>query len=135
MSTEMSGFRFHHAEVVLIVDDEELLREVVSLMISERGGVPEVAASGIEAMTVFSADPNRFHSVFLDFSMPGMNGFDTWRKMRALKPDLRAVICSGLRITREVEEAWRRRELEFLQKPFLENDLFASLSRLHESKG
>lgn len=102
---------------VLVVDDEDLVRNVSRLMLERLGYTVHVAASGPEALTQFERHPD-IRVVLLDVSMPGMSGLDTMRALRGLDPDLRFVLTSGFGEQDAAERMPGEEPAGFLQKPF-----------------
>ena len=106
-----------HGATVLVVDDDELVRELLADFLAEAGLAVVVAKSGPEALDVYRARPDEFGLVLLDLTMPGMGGEETLRRLRAIDPAARIILCSGY----SREEATRGFEdlnlAGFLQKP------------------
>lgn len=102
---------------VLVVDDDELVRGLLADFLAEAELAVVVAASGAEAVDLYRARPDEFGLVLLDLTMPGMGGEETLRRLRAIDPGVRIVLCSGY----SREEATRGFEelnlAGFLQKP------------------
>jgi len=80
---------------VLVVEDEETVRAVASAMLRLLGLRVEAAADGEAAVARFAAEPGRFRLVLLDLLMPGLTGEQTLVRLRAIRPDLRALLMSG----------------------------------------
>ena len=103
---------------VLIVDDEETIVAVGAQML-ERLGFSTMTASGGElALELFREHHEEIVCVLLDLMMPNMDGEETFREMRQLRPDLKVVLCSGY----NEQEATRRFDSSqlagFIQKPY-----------------
>lgn len=118
-----------NSPTVLVVDDEELMREVVTIMIEENGGQAITASDGQEAVEVVQARGSEIDIVVMDFSMPRLNGFEAFVKMRELKPTLPVILASGLVMTKEVMELKAKGEIDFLGKPFPELELVKAINR------
>jgi two-component system cell cycle sensor histidine kinase/response regulator CckA len=104
---------------VLLVDDEAALLGVVAEMLVEWFGLETVTASdGQEALEIFSRAPAAFDLVILDATMPRMGGVEAFRAMRALRPDLPGLLCSGYSPPLCREEAVAEGFVGFLKKPF-----------------
>jgi CheY-like chemotaxis protein len=101
---------------VLVVDDEEILRDITAAMLTSLGYTVFLAASGEEA--VASLEDNKPDLVLLDMLMPGMNGYETYRAMVRKSPGQRAVIISGYSETNDLEKARKLGVGGFLRKPF-----------------
>ncbi|MCB0320572.1 MAG: response regulator [Bdellovibrionales bacterium] len=112
--------------LILYVDDEELLREVASIMIEDHGGRCIVACDGRDALTKFQEQSGEIDFVYMDYSMPEMNGYETIVEIRKIRPDIPIVVVSGLDISPEVEELRQQGKVGFLSKPFREVDLIDS---------
>jgi len=78
---------------ILVVDDEEAVGYVFERYLSIKGYRVSVAYSGEQALDAFRADAPDV--VITDFKMPGMNGDELLRRLRALQPGLPAVLISA----------------------------------------
>jgi PAS domain S-box-containing protein len=83
-------------EHILVVDDEENLREALRRALQTNGYRVTVAASGREALEVYSARPDTFDLVLTDVMMPGINGVELVRAVRALRPAARILVATGM---------------------------------------
>jgi len=119
---------------VLVVDDEELMREVTSLIVEEHGCKAMLARDGQEAVELFSQHKNQISYVFLDFSMPRLNGYEAYLRIREMNPGVGVVFASGLKMTKEVEQLAMKREIVFISKPFHEVELIKALVKLQERR-
>ncbi len=80
---------------VLVVDDEEMVRNLAQTMLERMGFTVLTAADGCEAVEIFEQNPEGFACVLLDLTMPRMDGREALHELRRLRPDVRVVICSG----------------------------------------
>ena len=80
---------------ILVVDDEEAVRIVVSRVVERLGFTAELASDGDEAISLYSNDPTRFVLALVDVRLPGVNGIDIAREFRHLRPELPIVLMSG----------------------------------------
>ena len=102
---------------VLVVDDDDLVRDLLSDFLTEAGLAVVVARSGAEAVELYAARRDEFGLVLLDLTMPGMGGEETLRRLRAIEPGLRIVLCSGYS-REEATHGFEDLNLAgFLQKP------------------
>jgi len=98
-STEKDSVSFSAKGRVLIMDDEEIVRQVLGCMLSKIGYVPEFAVNGEQAIEKYKeaylkSDP--FHLVIMDLTIPGgMGGKETVEKLRSFDPCLKAIVSSG----------------------------------------
>ena len=113
--------------LVLVVDDEEVVRKTTARMLSRVGFEPLSSADGIEAMECIRARGEELRAVILDLTMPRMGGEEVFGRIRALYPNLPVIMASGF----DEKEAERRLAGQgisaFLRKPF---DLHALVNAL-----
>lgn len=109
---------------VLLVDDEELVRASTSYMLAELGYRVIEAACGEEAMQQV-ANGEAFDLLVTDHLMPGINGTDLARLVRASRPGIAILLVSGY-----AEREGLDPELPRLTKPFRKSELAASLAQL-----
>ncbi len=106
------------ANIVLIVDDEEMIREVCTAMFGELGIEAFTANGGEEALRIFREQGERIKLVLLDYSMPGMDGIAVFGELRKISPDIPVLLASGYS-AEEVAERFKGVGLNgFIQKPF-----------------
>ena len=103
---------------VLVVDDEAVMRSAVAQMMPLLGFNHVLAADGREAIETFRNNPAQFTLVLLDLTMPHMDGEQTFKELRRLRPDVCVVLMSGFN-AQEALVGFRDQGLaNFLQKPF-----------------
>lgn len=111
---ELSDVSERLSGTILVVDDEDRVREVLSDMLETLGLDVVTAYDGAVAIEIFRESPGSFRAVILDLAMPTMGGAKTMRALRTIRPDVPVIICTG----------YGDRNLEgtdasaFLQKPF-----------------
>ncbi|HEU4697890.1 MAG TPA: PAS domain-containing protein [Gemmatimonadales bacterium] len=109
--------------VILVADDEEVVRRIARAVLEEQGFTVEVAGTGLEALERIRRAPRRFRLVLLDMVMPVMGGEEAIGQLQALTPDLPVIVTSGygeLEALRRFEGA---RIAGFLPKPFTARQL------------
>jgi two-component system cell cycle sensor histidine kinase/response regulator CckA len=105
------------APVVLVVDDEESIRCVAWEILRYLGYGVETVPCGEEALARIEAG---FHpdAVLLDVVMPGIGGAETFRRLRALRPDLPVIVVSGFTDRASADALAREGVDAVLGKPF-----------------
>ena len=107
-----------NGESILIVDDVEEQRKIASGMLKELGYSALSVSSGEEAVEYLST--NNVDLLVLDMIMdPGMDGFDTYKKIIETRPGQKAIICSGFSETDRVKELQKLGAGEYVRKPLL----------------
>jgi CheY-like chemotaxis protein len=117
---------------VLVVDDEEIMRDVTSIILEDYGAKVFLAEDGEKALEVFASNLDDIEVVCLDFSMPALNGYQVFKAMKEQKSDFVCVFISGLNVTPEVQELVDQGEVKFLSKPFREKELIEAISALRQ---
>jgi two-component system, cell cycle sensor histidine kinase and response regulator CckA len=114
---------------VLLVEDEDMVRKVVSRMLTSRGYEVHAAASGTEAMALFDgAESQDFDLLVTDLMMPDGGGLGVARNLTARIPGLRVLLVSGYSPTGT--EGWDPARFRFLTKPFGAAELSRAIDEL-----
>jgi CheY-like chemotaxis protein len=104
--------------VVLLVDDEASIRTLGARMLSRLGFQVLLAADGREALKLYGEHRREITFVLLDLTMPGMDGRETFEKLRQIDPDVRVVMSSGY-TEEEIGSRFAGEGLAgFVQKPY-----------------
>jgi CheY-like chemotaxis protein len=115
---------------VLFAEDEEMVRELGTLLLNSLGFTVLAAADGREAVELFQAHRQEIVCAMLDLVMPLMDGAEALRELRRLQPDLRVIICSGYDEQRVSSQLKGLGTVAFLQKPYQIADLADKLQAL-----
>jgi len=105
-------------EIVLVVDDEEAVRETTKWALEQHGYSVLLAADGTEAVAAFVEHRKEIHCIICDMMMPHMDGAATIRTIRRLEPTVKMIATSGLPSNGYVAEARGLGALAFLAKPY-----------------
>ncbi|WP_263786851.1 DUF3467 domain-containing protein [Salinibacter grassmerensis] len=108
---------------ILVVDDEEMVRSTVTRLLTLSGHEVDRAASGAEALEVFSAGTHDI--VFTDFGMPEMTGAELAHALKEEAPDLPVVLLTGYT---ETESAHDEVD-DILSKPFKRDELDTAIQK------
>ncbi|HBD94160.1 MAG: hypothetical protein A2015_13980 [Spirochaetes bacterium GWF1_31_7] len=81
--------------VILLAEDDEVLRETTRDLVEALGYDVLTAQNGKEAILVFEDNKDTIDTVILDMAMPVMNGKETFYEIKKIKSDVRVIICSG----------------------------------------
>ncbi len=114
---------------VLVVDDEKLLRNILSRRLRHSGFDVVEACDGEEAIDIFTENPSIIDCVLLDLSMPKRGGEEVHLELRALREDVPIILMSGF-TEREVLDRFKQAKLTgFLQKPVSAVDLVSMIGK------
>ena len=103
-------------EKVLVVDDEEGMRLTLSALLADEGYDVMTVGDGWEAIT--SVREASFGLLIMDIMMPGIDGIDTLREIKKIRPTCRAVMMTGFTSQELVEDAKAEGALGVIYKPF-----------------
>lgn len=115
---------------MLLVDDEETVLSVGRRMLELLGFSVMTAANGIEALAIFREHGASIACVILDLTMPMMNGVETFRELKQIRPDVRVIVTSGYS-EYEISERFAGNTVSgFVQKPYHFEDFAAKLKEV-----
>jgi len=107
---------------ILVVDDEESIRESLKLILDEAGFETVLASSGIECSKILEND-SKFDLISLDIKMPQESGLDTLNKIKASCPNIKVIATTGYHSTEVAREAIKRGASDYIVKPFKAADV------------
>lgn len=81
---------------ILVVDDEESIRELFKIFLAEMGHSVLVAANGQEALTIFAKEAEEIDLIFLDIVMPGISAIEVLSQVKETHPCIPVVMMSGM---------------------------------------
>jgi hypothetical protein len=112
---------------VLVVDDEPSIRALTHDLLTDLGCDVVLAGSGPEALERYAELRGRIDLVVLDIVMPGMNGLETFRRLRRIDSEARVLVASGYSPEGMAADALREGALGFIHKPFRAAELASSV--------
>ena len=122
----------HRALQVLVVDDDKMIRDVIVDLLALFDIQARAASDGADGMSILESSPRAFDVVLMDVQMPGLNGIDATRRIRA-HPELADLPVIALTAGVMADEAQRIRAAgvdALLAKPFMVEDLVDCLRRV-----
>lgn len=114
-------------ESVLVVDDEDIVREPVSAMLQHLGFKVDTAASGDEALEKFKKMPYTF--LLTDIRMPGIDGLELIRIVKKKHPEICAIAMTGYAREYKYVETINAGATDFINKPFGMEEIEAKVRR------
>src|SRR5947209_613532 len=118
---------------ILIVDDEEVLRDVLDAVLRREGFEVVMAASGEEALAVLDEDDN-IDLVILDIMLPGISGIDTLRALRISNPSLPVIIITAFSSIDGAIEAMKFGAFHYIPKPFKNVEVVLTVNKALEQR-
>jgi CheY-like chemotaxis protein len=118
---------------IMIVDDEPQVAEVLATSLQRQGHRTTVVHSGAEALDRIRG--GTYDALFLDVSMPGMNGLDVMAEVRRIRPSLAVVVITGHATADEIEDVKKMGAVDVIQKPSALTHYHQAIERLHPQAG
>jgi CheY-like chemotaxis protein len=110
-------------EHILVMDDEESIRDVVVRSLQQLGYQVVSVGSGRAAIAAFQSNENRFDLVLLDMILPDVSGCEVFARIREIKPDAPVLVMSGYSPAGRVQSLLAAGRSSFIQKPFTVSEL------------
>ncbi len=123
------------SETILLIDDEEQIRDIGKNMLEKVGFQVMLASSGEEALQLFAKEGDRISLVLLDLNMPGMGGFRCLKKLKEQQPDIKVIICTGYLDEETISKIRELNVEDFVHKPFRFSEILPIIrARLSDKK-
>jgi two-component system cell cycle sensor histidine kinase/response regulator CckA len=119
---------------ILVVDDEEIVRDVARAILKTRGYDVLVAGSGDMAMALMRAHAHEICLMLLDASIAGWSGRNSAASLLGINPHLPVIISSGFSPDEAFQHLDADRMLPFLQKPYTASRLRDAVSLALETR-
>jgi PAS domain S-box-containing protein len=114
---------------VLLIDDEDVVREMVTEVLEHEGYDVLVAADGSRGLELFGDRGDGIDVVLLDLSMPGLSGQETFARLVKKRPDVPVILSSGYDHAEATRRFEGRAPAGFIQKPYRPAQLLAEIHR------
>jgi DNA-binding NtrC family response regulator len=117
---------------VLIVDDEEVLRDVLQTLLAREGFDILLASSGEECLSMLDTD--EIDLVILDIMLPGISGIDTLRSIRLSNPSLPVIVITAFSSIDGAIEAMKHGAFHYIPKPFKNDEVVITVNKALEQR-
>jgi PAS domain S-box-containing protein len=109
-------------ETILVVDDEEMIRQLAAATLQTSGYTVLQAEDGQQAIDLYSREGDRIDLVLLDLTMPILSGHEAFRHLLALNPRVRVLFASGYAVE-QLSDLEKELMAGFVNKPYRPNEL------------
>ena len=125
--------KFNHpkgrGEVILVIEDEEMLRDFLQTILSGVGYKVILAADGAEGLLTFMEHKEKINLVLLDMGLPRMSGEDVLSGIVWANPGVKIICVSGSIDPWVQESAFQIGATDYISKPYLIDDLLMKVHR------
>jgi PAS domain S-box-containing protein len=118
------------SETILLVDDEERIRNLGIALLSQCGYTVLTAANGIEALTVYQAKRKDIDLVILDLVMPEMDGRKCFQKLKSMNPEINVIMSSGYSVVGSSEDFESEGAKAFIDKPYEFHEMLQTIRNI-----
>lgn len=116
--------------IIMLVDDEEIVREVTSLMIKDLGYRVVEFDNGKDCISYYKENGKEVAAVILDIMMPDMTGYEVFRELKAHNKEVKVLLFSGFSPNNEVQKAMEQGAAGYLHKPARKDTLSQQLAKI-----
>lgn len=120
------------ATKVMLVDDEEEFIDLMSQRLETRGLKVIKVTSGEEALAM--TDDQNFDVAVVDFAMPGIDGIETLKQIKAKRPDIEVIMLTGQATIQSGIESMKHGAIDYLEKPVDLNILLEKIRLAKEQR-
>jgi UDP-3-O-[3-hydroxymyristoyl] N-acetylglucosamine deacetylase len=113
---------------ILVVDDEEALRTVLSTELEGEGYQVSTAGDGEEAIKILGSQ--QFHLILLDIKMPNVDGFEVLKFVKQKQPTTKVIMLTGFADLKNAIESKKLGAEDFVSKPYDLVDLLTTVERV-----
>ncbi len=117
---------------LLVVDDEEIMREILETLLTREGYEVRLAASGQEGLELARALP--FDAAIVDIMMPGLNGIEALEELKRIDEDLSVIIITAYGSIESAISAMKSGAFDYITKPFKNEEVLVVVSNALERR-
>jgi PAS domain S-box-containing protein len=115
---------------VLVVDDEELIREITEEILLDLGYKVSQCIDGVDAVDFYRKNHDNIDLIILDMSMPKLSGYDCFLELKKINPEVKVIVSSGYADDDEQKKKFNIGISGFLRKPFSIESLSKAVSKV-----
>ena len=119
---------------ILVIDDEQIMREGCSRILSKDGWTVICAENGKQGLDEIQARLEKIDVILLDLMMPGMSGMEVLDQVRTVDPNLLVIVITGYATVESAVEAMKKGAYDFIPKPFTPDQLRIVVRRALERR-
>src|ERR1700704_4485002 len=117
---------------ILVIDDEEIMREILETLLTREGYQVRLASSGIEGLDFARTTP--FDAAIVDIMMPGIDGIATLDELKRIDEDLAVIIITAYASVESAISAMKSGAFDYITKPFKNDEVLVVLRNAMEQR-
>src|ERR671935_1485436 len=117
---------------ILVIDDEEIMREILETLLTREGYTVRLASSGAEGLEMARALP--FDAALVDIMMPGIDGIATLDELKRLDEDLAVIIITAFASVESAISAMKAGAFDYITKPFKNEEVLVVVRNAMERR-
>jgi two-component system response regulator AtoC len=114
-------------ERILVVDDEEQMRDLLTKILERKGYQVSVCGNGVEALAILEKEP--MDLVVTDVRMPGLNGMEALRAIKELNPEIVVLIMTAFGSIDQAVQAVKDGAYDYINKPFKIDEMLLTIEK------
>jgi two-component system, cell cycle sensor histidine kinase and response regulator CckA len=133
-SRNADTYEFGGTETILVVEDEPPLLSMLRYLLESKGYKVLTAQNGIEAIEAYQLHIHEIDLVLTDMGLPRMNGFEEFKKLKEIDPDVKVIFASGYLEIDVKPKLLKEGANGFLQKPYMPDEVLKILRETLDKK-
>jgi CheY-like chemotaxis protein len=121
-------------ETLLIIEDEVLLKELLTAMLSAKGYTVFSAADGEEGVSLYSQHGEDIDLVISDFGLPKFDGFEVLKRLKRINPEVKFVLATGFIEPEQRSQMFGNGAKDIIQKPYTPESVMKAIRGVLDTK-
>ena len=121
-------------ETILIIEDEEALRNLANGILVSKGYTVLIAQDGLQGVESYGNHQKEIAVVLSDIGLPILGGHDVFKRIRAINPHAKVIFASGFFDQETKSEMFKAGLKDFIQKPYMQNEVLKKIREAIDSK-
>jgi len=118
------------SETILLVEDEKIISQAVSVLLDSYGYTVITAFDGIEAIEAFERSRDTISLVIMDIGLPKLSGWEVYEKIKSLRTNVKVIMASGYLDPKTKSEKRLNGSEEFIKKPYDPEELLFAIRKM-----
>ena len=117
-------------ETILVIEDEEMLRELMKAVLTSKGYTVLLADDGMKGVEMYKSHQKEIAVIVSDLGLPLLGGQDVFRQIREMDPQAKVILASGFIHPEMKSEMYKSGAKHFIQKPYLPDEVLRKIREI-----